>query len=481
AYALRIGEQLLGRVELDFRELLDLIRFSGASRREAALGQRFGMIHEMDLISAIHLARDQGRLPLAEAYRLLERLGAVPEDELLSGDEDLSAPSVWTDVPEFPRNQPQIRSFAGVLKEWIESGLEDDALTLLGRLDRRPRVLRAVQGAYDRLTAGGAFEGRDLFEDLVDTLPAERVYLEHLFARPSVELASWQDGAVPTVVEWDTAVEWMRELGALMLDLRDSSISVPHEYSEEGCGFRGHLAAMKLIQLGASPRKMIVSSSLSQLKIVRTDFAGNEYDVRWAYHTAPIVYVRGPAGPEWMVFDCSLAPWPLRREEWLSKMEVDMVAMDLEGSEEAIHSAMEAFSLEPAIWGPDDLFWGPLVMVTDLHTNFYSVFRNKASRIIDLDMFDDRARANEGVLVVHAGIVEARKLAGRIWDKVSERMIAEMEEGIRVGEDDLFDLIYSMIAGGASDLSPLREQVGFMDFLRLVLPTRFAELDSVIT
>jgi hypothetical protein len=251
-YARRLRDQLAGPGPVDFREVLNILRQAHVRRDGAAFAAAFAEAAGTDLGTALDRAQEAGRLTEEQVHRVLDRFGVTAGSHLEPGDVP-PVPLIRTDAGVDLPDLPDVQRFAAVLADWIASGVEGDALALVERLDRNPRALWAVTGAYRQLTAHDGGEPRDLEEDLRTALPEESDYLDHVFAQPSPEVAAWR--ATPTAVEWDTALEWLRELKAMTLDLRDRSVPVPHEYTDEGCYVRAHLSVLKLQQLGAEPRR----------------------------------------------------------------------------------------------------------------------------------------------------------------------------------------------------------------------------------
>ncbi|WP_146053585.1 protein-glutamine glutaminase family protein, partial [Amycolatopsis lurida] len=477
-YVARLNEVLAGEPRVDFRAVLDIVRQAAPGRDSSALRAAFKQVDGVDLAAVVYLAGKSERLDAVQAHRLLERLGLISASELLPTEEQLPTPRVYTDVPAMPHDQEPVRAFAAELKTWVDSGLESVAVDLFARLDRNMRTVWAVREAYRRLTAGSDTPGRELLIDLATALPAEREFIEHLFGLPAPEVTAWQDNAVPAVVEWETALEWMRALRNLTMDFKYGDIPVPHDYGDDGCYTRGHLAALKLIQLGAHPRKIFVASGTG-LRVETTEPDGSPRELAWNYHTAPLVYVRGPNGPEWMVFDSSLSERPLRQVEWFTQMGISLaVESVIEGPQQYVRSAMDHLRGEEILWADSGYMIAPYAVVTDLHVHSDIVRKEPGPLLSYLEDLDEiHMNSVEFNLVYYSGIVGQRKLSAQVQELVRNRKQELQADGPLSGHDE--DAVYEMVSGALSgNLGLLESQPRLAAYLRDILPRRYSELEA---
>ncbi|MEV7044763.1 protein-glutamine glutaminase family protein [Amycolatopsis sp. NPDC051061] len=477
-YAQRLRDQLAGPGPVDFREVLNILRQANVRRDGAVFAAAFAQVAGTGLATALEHAQETGRLTEEQAHRVLDRFRPTAGAHL-DPAEAPPVPRIWTDTGEDLPDLPGVQRFAAVVADWIATEAAGDALALLDRLDRNQRALWAVAGAYRQVTVRDGGEPRDLEADLRAALPEESDYLDHVFAHPAPDVAAWRNWAAPTAVEWDAALEWMRELRALTLDLRDRSLPVPHEYTDGGCYLRAHLGTLKLKQLGADTRAIFVADE-NGIAPPSTEFGDFDGEIDWLYHIAPLVYVRRSGAPEWMVFDPSVAELPLTQAEWFSRLGVPLSQPLFEGSLETVSALMTVLRAQADLWGPDGYVKEPYAVVTDSHAPPDLVSIDEIPAYRSLRDWDSSLRAEESQLVRHTEIAARRKLAGRVRDHVTGLYVHADASGTVVTEDQLFAAVRSILAGSPDRAGLLDDVPRFGEYLRQILPNRHAELDALL-
>ncbi|MFC9251864.1 protein-glutamine glutaminase family protein [Amycolatopsis thailandensis] len=474
-YVQRWAVQLQDPTDVNFSELLDILRFAGAWRDSSSFAARFRQSYDQSPHEAILEAERRGRLSEAEARRLREILLGGKTAFLSDGQRMPEAPKVWTDVVDRPEEQPQIVSYANSIKAYLERGLVDDALTLVAHLDRDLRALWAVQDSFTSMKEAEGFPGFDLLEILKAIRPEEEIYLDHIFAGPPRKLESWQGDAVPTIAEWGTALNWMRALKAMRLDLSHAKVVVPHEHLGGGAAQRAHLGVLKLTQLGAYPRKIFAVASGGRLSVEVEGPFGESEQMTWSSHEAPVAYVRGPAGPDWMVFDPSLADRPLSQTAWLSVMHLEITGRPSMTSLPSAVAAVRHLLTTSQNWGPDGLVRAPYSLITDSHAGS-AVMIDGANQVDSLKTFDELSRASESELILHSMTVADRRLMISISHRVSALVERDRMAGSVPDENEIYDLVAPELGPESGVHWIFGVYPGFADRLRALMPNRFAEI-----
>lgn len=87
---------------------------------------------------------------------------------------------------------PEVRKYVKAIRD---AATPQAAVALVARLDQDPRTLWAVQAAYG---SGGRSLAADLRDGLSHVGLSEEIdYVDHVFAQPPTESASWTDSTQP--------------------------------------------------------------------------------------------------------------------------------------------------------------------------------------------------------------------------------------------------------------------------------------------
>ncbi|MEU7144754.1 ADP-ribosyltransferase [Nocardia sp. NPDC046473] len=294
-YARALSAVLGGPGPVDFAQVLTILRHTNAAQDARPLEAAFGGT----LRDIVREALAQKRFPETQALRMARLLGWEPAEELPA---DVPAPPSVAVLPgATPEQLPQVEQYARAV--WNETRAEA-ALALTARLDRDLPTLWAVRDAY-RQQPGR----RELIADLRRAFPGEREYIDHVFAEPSAKLAAGEPDAVPTPVQEDTALDWIRALGDMPFENRTGS----QAHLDAGSAERAHLMALALVRWGAHPRRITVSGE--GMRITRTLPDGSRHEVPVQRYVANLVYTVQGGTPGWQVFDPALGRTPLREQE----------------------------------------------------------------------------------------------------------------------------------------------------------------------
>ncbi|UGT65097.1 hypothetical protein LTT61_23155 [Nocardia asteroides] len=472
AYATALSTALSGDTRVDFARVLTILTHADAAHAAHRLDDAFLGASGRPMRDVAGEAVRQGRLTAAEERRLARLMGWQPRNELPAG----VTPPRTALPPGHSGAAPQVRAYVAAMLEMRDI---DHTLAFVEQLDRNPRRLRALQDAYRDATGG-----RDLAADLRDHLPADRQYLDHIFAEPG---SSWEPGGEPVPVEWGTAIAWFEHLAGSRFEHWSGDYPMPFGYLDTGCVQSAHHVALELISLGTEPRKILVNGA--ELMMNQTLPDGSVTALNWLHHVANLVYTRGRDGKaEWMVWDPAVADEPVPSRDWLRTINLDAERAEwFEGPADRIVDTFAARRAEDDAadrgwlrWTRDGYLREQTVVVTDSHAIALAPGRllppgpdgevRRPGSLPELDRLLAAGDADDRLLrSVH--VLARRSLGGEIRAAVLDRAA----EGTPPAEDTILDLIESRLRGNPARVGLLADNPALRHLLQHHLPTRFPD------
>lgn len=206
-------------------------------------------------------------------------------------------------------NDPKVSRALSQLEK-SRQRMEDDILRAktVELIDLSPEVLQ--MGFGSAVSAGETRSAKAIRSRTVEKklLPEDACRLSKgVYYRPEVaerldEIKRTMSEPSEDALTEDEVAELFKEIAAMP--------DIPFRYTRDGCYARAHVITHRLKERGIEPEKIWAFGDL---------FPKAVKDLRWRYHVAPVVSVKGPGGKiRRIVIDPALADRPLEVSEWLT-------------------------------------------------------------------------------------------------------------------------------------------------------------------